>query len=282
MWRGTEESMKIGKVTVGKVALAVALVLAGQGTQAAPHRSPEEPAAARAIDLRKAFGARSPWTFTASQGPDIADPVLDEPEAKVPGALRLCISRDHGETCAPALDGVLTVQGRPDLFSQAHYLSDSRVVFPAANAPILFLQTGSLQSMNGDQRIATVALGYDRAKDVFFVAYEKRVGHNNNQEVRYVAAGPLRGAIISAEPTQDAPFGFWITVNRIDAAKHYAEVLRYRSATRYGDGNPLAVIDSEMPNLQRRLGLWRPGSPMPLPAAPCPKPHLVNAELWCR
>jgi hypothetical protein len=61
----------------------------------------------------------------------------------------------------------------------------------------------------------------------------------------------------------------------------FKEVLRYRSATQYGDGNPLAVIDSEMPNMAQRLGLWKPGAPMPLPARACPKPHLVRMALWC-
>ncbi len=37
----------------------------------------------------------------------------------------------------------------------------------------------------------------------------------------------------------------------------YHQIMRYRGATRYGDGNPLAVIDSEMPGLWHRLGLMR-------------------------
>lgn len=61
----------------------------------------------------------------------------------------------------------------------------------------------------------------------------------------------------------------------------FKQVLRYRSATRYGDGNPLAVIDSEMPNMAQRLGLWNPGALLPLPAGACPSPHLVGLALWC-
>ena len=269
-------------MTMGKSLMAAVLVLAGSGGQAAPAAPAEAPVAARTIDLTRAFGTRSPWTFTTPQGPDIIDPIMDEPDAKVPGELRLCISKDHGRTCSTVLDDALTVRGQPDTFSEAHYLNDARIVFPAASTPILLLQAGSLQSVNGDQRIATVALAYDRTKDTFFVAYQRRTGHNNNQEVRYIAQGPLRGAIVSAEPTEDAPFGFWMTVNRVSPDKRFAEVLRYRSATRYGDGNTLAVIDSEMPNLLRRLGLWHPGSPIPLPATPCLKPHLISGALWCR
>ncbi|HEY1710547.1 MAG TPA: hypothetical protein VGG10_19915 [Rhizomicrobium sp.] len=41
-----------------------------------------------------------------------------------------------------------------------------------------------------------------------------------------------------------------------------------------------------MPNIQRRLGLWAPGAPIPTPARnggshACPKPVLKHTELWC-
>lgn len=269
-------------MTVGELLVVAAVTLAGTGGRAAPAAPPEGPAATRAIDLAKAFNTRSPWTFTALQGPDILDPIMGDPDATAPGEINLCLTKDRGRTCSPVLDDALTVRGQPDTFSEAHYLDDARIVYPAADTPMLLLRAGSLRSMNGDQRISTVALAYDRTKDAFVVAYNRRTGHNNNQEVRYIGAGPLRGAIVSAEPTDDAPFGFWMTVHRVGPDKRYAEVLRYRSATRYGDGNPLAVIDSEIPNLYRRLGLWQPGSPIPLPAGPCPKPHLVSGALWCR
>jgi hypothetical protein len=107
------------------------------------------------------------------------------------------------------------------------------------------------------------------------------VGSNNNEEVRYVASGPLKGAIVSAEPTTDRPYDYWIIVNHLTPDYRYKQALRYRSATLYNDGNPLAVIDSEMPNILRRLGLWRSGQPLPLPKSGCAKPRLVKSELWC-
>jgi hypothetical protein len=62
-------------------------------------------------------------------------------------------------------------------------------------------------------------------------------------------------------------------------------VLRYRSATLYNDGNPLAVIESEMPNIERRLGLWKPGQ-RPYPNfgsndKPCLRPDAMSSRLWC-
>ena len=54
-----------------------------------------------------------------------------------------------------------------------------------------------------------------------------------------------------------------------------------RSATHYSDNNPLAVIDSEMPNIEQRLGYWKSGVALPLPSGACPRPRLIRMELWC-
>jgi hypothetical protein len=77
------------------------------------------------------------------------------------------------------------------------------------------------------------------------------------------------------------PYGYWIVVNQLTPADTYRQILRYRSATLYDDGNPLAVIDSEMPNIERRLGLWKRGDPIPTPDHSCSKPVLRHTELWC-
>ena len=96
-----------------------------------------------------------------------------------------------------------------------------------------------------------------------------------------MASGPLTGSMISADPADRAPFGYWISVSKLTPAHGYRQVLHYLSATSYNDGNSLAVIDSEMPNIEKRLGLWHPGSPLPLPAGHCPRPQLKGMALWC-
>src|SRR3982750_1815685 len=101
------------------------------------------------------------------------------------------------------------------------------------------------------------------------------------QEIRLVKAGPLAGAVISNNPADNAPFGYWINVYRASAGGDYRQILHYRSATRYNDGNPLAVIDSEMPNILRQLGLWRAGPPLPPPPRPGPRAPPLKSELWC-
>lgn len=262
------------------VVLGAGAALIGGSAVAA---SGPQPAATRiaSIDLARAFGTRSPWRFTASQGPAMPDPIgVDE---SVPGPIRLCIGKGENGPCQPDLGHLLRVGDQEDLFSVPHFLRTAEILHPrgAAGRALLLLRVVSLYSGDSDQRVATQVLAYDRARDRFVGVYRYVTGHNNNQEARYVDRGPLKGAMISAQPAEHAPFGFWITVSRLTPAYTYRQVLRYLSATRYGDGNPLAVIDSEMPGIQQRLGLWRPGMPLPLPAGGCAKPRLVRMELWC-
>jgi hypothetical protein len=239
------------------------------------------PSAMSSIDLSKPFGTRSAWRFTASQGPEIEDP-NGMPGDKAPGAIRLCISNDKGKSCRPDLRAIIRIPETDDPFSEPHFLDKAEIVRSGGGRALLLVQVASLHSGDGDQAVGTQVLAYDRRHDRFAPIYEKSTGRNNNQEVRYVTGGALHGAMISAEPTEDAPFGFWVTVDRLTPAYTYRQVLRYRSATHYGDGNPLSVIDSEMPNIERRLGLWRQGSPLPLPKGRCPRPHLARMELWCK
>lgn len=259
--------------------LAFLLTMVVSGAQAQDVRShPPQDSLISSIDLSQAIGAKSNWRFMALQGPRSMDPMtLDQ----IPGKIRLCVTRDGGASCLPDLDHVLRLSPGDDEYSTVRYLNDVRIVHPRAGRTLVLMQVGSRHSGNGDQRLATVALAYDHAGDSFTIVYEKQVGKNNNQEIRYIAEGSLTGAIISAEPTSDAPFAFWITVDRLGPTGRYKQVLRYRSATRYGDGNTLAVIDSEMPDILQKLNLWHPGMKPPLPAGGCAKPRLVREELWC-
>jgi len=170
---------------------------------------------------------------------------------------------------------------------EPHYLLTAKVVYPRGPtaAPFLLLVTGSLNSGDGDQVIATQLLAYDPGRDAFRRIFNKSTGHNNNQEIRFIADGPLRGSVITAEPQEHLPYDYWIVVDALTREGTYRQALRYRSATHQNDGNPLAVIDSEMPNIERQLGLWKSGDPLPSPAAvdgkPCIKPALRHSELWC-
>ncbi|QDH26049.1 hypothetical protein D5366_11545 (plasmid) [Neokomagataea tanensis] len=87
--------------------------------------------------------------------------------------------------------------------------------------------------VNGSHWIMTQVLAYDRREDRFQSLFVQTVGSNNNQEIRVIEHGPLAGDIVIAEPTTDAPYGYWITVLSQDSAT-YRERMWFRSATHYG------------------------------------------------
>lgn len=137
---------------------------------------------------------------------------------------------------------------------------------------------------NGNCGVSTFLLAYDQKTDRFRVVFFNMTGRNNNEETRFVEGGPLLGSVIVAYPTRDAPFRYFVEVYNRASNGEYSQALRYRGRTGYGDGNPLAVIDSEMPETLRRLGLWKTGDPLPVPPtmpAGCTRLVLRNALEWC-
>jgi len=81
-----------------------------------------------------------------------------------------------------------------------------------------------------------------------------------------VEGGPLQGDMIVDYPTEHAPYTYWVEVYRAGKSGRHFRVLRYRGRTGYSDGNPLAVADSEMPEILRHLGLWQPGDTLAVSA----------------
>lgn len=238
------------------------------------------------INLAKPFHARSAWRFVVTGG----SPVKDFGNNDAPGALTLCL---HKGLSGPCVSEPVTLPLRPPTPDYAiawepHYLISAKVVYPWGSkaAPFLLIVTGSLNSGDGDQMVSTQLVRYDIGRDGFRRVYGKRTCHNNNQEIRFVTDGPLRRSVITAEPQEHLPYGYWIVINQLARGGPYHQLLKYRSATLYNDGNPLAVIDSEMPNIERRLGLWKTGEPLPAPrldgkGKPCINPTLRHWELWC-
>ena len=257
-------------------AFAVALSLAGVAASPAVAATSPTPVVISDIDLSKPFSTHAPWRVTVTQGPPIEDPILGD---TVPGPIELCLHASPSASCDPQLRPNSDATGYIDL----HYLNKVEIVYPreASDHPLLFVQAASMHSMNGNHAISTQVLAYRQFEDRFTQIYERLTGANNNQETRYIVSGPLKGDIVSVEPTGNAPFGYWVSLSTLTPQDTYREALRYRSATRYNDGNSLAVIDSEMPNIEQRLGIWSLGASLPLPSGPCPKPHLIGMELWC-
>ncbi len=270
------------------LALALAVGLTAHAATAQTSEPPDSgprPQGAR-LDLTGPFHTRTPWRLDVSEGP----PTKDYGDNDAPGALTLCLHRGPDGPCVSAPVTVPLRATPPDdpIAWEPHYLLTARPVWPRGPkaAPLLLIVTGSLNSGDGDQLVTTQLVRYDAARDGFRRVYARTTGHNMNEEVRFVRAGPLRGAVISAEPQSRRPFGYWIVVSQPTPGGDYRQVLRFGSATRYNDGNPLAVIDSEMPGIERRLGLWKPGAPLPAPrlmgdGKPCLSPKLKHGELWC-
>ena len=261
---------------IAALALALGAAAAGDVRAASPSST-----VIADIDLSRPFVTTAPWRFTASQEPPVDDPVGIG--GQVPGVVDLCLRSSASGPCDDHLQQRISGRGAGDLYAAPHFLRRAAVVWPGGKSrpPLLWVQTGSSRSVDGGQLLFTQVLAYHRAAGSFDRVYRFVTSSNNDQEVRFVATGALRGDIISVEPTDDAPFAFWVTVSALTPDGPYRPVLRYRSATRYGDGNPLAVIDSEMANIERRLHLWRPGQSLPLPPGACPRPHLLHMALWC-
>ncbi len=270
--------------------MAFLFVLVAVVSNAAIAQSPAESSSTQLdaqgmqLDLQKPFNTRSPWRFVVTEGAA----TKDYGDNDTPGALTLCLHKGPSGPCLakPVTPSLRPVTPDDPAAWEPHYLRTAKVVYPDGQsaAPLLLLVTGSLHAANGDQIVYTELLAYDSSSDAFARVYENRTGQNNNQETRFITDGPLRGSVISAEPQQGAPFGYWIVVSKRSGGGAYRQVLRFVSATRYGDGNPLAVIDAEMPTIQQRLGLWKPGQPLPTPTdrdKPCTRPTLKRSALWC-
>lgn len=233
------------------------------------------------VALSGPFATQTPWRLTVTQSGHAGVSGTGDPE---PGVVMPCLRHAGSLTCDPALNVRLDPNRQMSDFDQPHYLRMARVAYRQAGdrEPLLIVVLASIHAGNGGQLVGTQALAYHRDTDRFVPLFTHSTGTNNNQEVRFIQAGLLRGAFVTVEPTTDAPFGYWVTVARSsDPTAPYRTVLRYRSATGYNDGNALPVIDSEMPQILQRLSLWRPGQPLPLPASGCSKPTLKNGALWC-
>ena len=263
--------------TIVVTAFGLAATCAQAQTPVAPDSSLRS--ADTALDLSAPFHTRSPWQFVVTQGPA----ETDYGGNPAPGLLTLCLTKQKAGPCVSKPIETIRPFDKGSLDWGPRYLEVAKVVYPQGT-PLLEIVTASMHAGDGGQVVITQLLKYDRGKDAFEQVYVHDTGANNNEETRFVTVGTLKGDVISADPTNKAPYGYWIVVSRFTSAQTYQQVLRYRSATTYNDGNNLAVIDSEMPNIERRLGLWKLGQPLPLPAhraKPCEHPALKHMELWC-
>ncbi len=235
------------------------------------------------VDLTRPFATRTQWTFVAASLPGSRRNAAGETVRN--WGVAVCFVDGLTPRCGFPMPGK---ESRLYRFGAAVHLYVAKVVFAGANGrnPLLLVKTFGAYGGDGGHAIYTQVFAYDGLRNRFKLIFSNGTGSNNNQETRFVRSGPLRGDIIVARPTQSAPFAYWISVYTWNAQHPYSHrTLRFRSATRYGDGNSLAVIDSEMPDILERFGKWKPGDPLPAPQyLPrwCGRPFFIRrGEEWC-
>jgi hypothetical protein len=236
------------------------------------HQGVTKPKIVSHIDLTGPFATATQWTFVAVQDGGHAIP-----ESEDYGPIFLCLVKATSPDCA-------FYQQADDM---PHDLFAGSVVYASQNksSPLLILKACGEAGPNGNCAIATVLYKYDKGTDCFLRMFQNLTGRNNNQDTRFVESGPLQGDVIANYPTENAPFTYWIEVYRAGDSGQFSQILRYRGHTHYSDGNPLAVADSEMPEILHRLGLWQSGDPLPVPAhlpQGCRHLFMRRGEEWCK
>lgn len=233
------------------------------------------------LDLTQPFATESPWTLVVAQ--DARPPPADLATMGNTSPIAVCFVKALISSCTEARG-----HAGNNWLDMTNGLSAASEVFAGAGKtrPLLMLQTLSAHGVNGNASIGTKLFQYDRKTDGFRQVFVNvNGGTNNNAATRFVEHGALRGDVIVNYPTDEAPYAYWVEVYAPGKSHRYARILRYRSITHYGDGNPLAVADSEMPEIMKRLGVWKPGDALPVPPhAPngCGPPVMRHGEEWCK
>jgi hypothetical protein len=199
------------------------------------------------------------------------------------GAIYFCFVKKAVPDCSHEVFRVTEESGRNPFYQV--FASDVVLAGPEKTLPLLRTKTCGTSGANGNCDVSTLLLAYDGSADRFRVVFYNFLGRNNNEEARFIENGPLRGHVIVVYPTRNAPFTYFVEVYKQVSGGQYSQVLNYRGNTRYGDGNLLAVIDSEMPETLRRLGLWKDGDPLPLPPRlprGCGSLVMHKGVAWCQ
>lgn len=240
------------------------------------------------LELTQTFQTKSRWSLIVAKQPDEESSVEDGGGNRI-GAVSFCFVENKEPDCSEELflakyreQKISFISGEPTF----HELIASDVVFsgPGRTLPLLKIKSCMNRGANGNCGVSTFLLAYDRKAERFRVIFFNISGRNNNEETRVVENGPLLGSVIVAYPTSDAPFTYFVEVYSRTSNSGYSLALRYRGHTGYGDGNSLAVIDSEMPETLRRLGLWKTGDALPIPprmSGGCTRLVMRKGVEWC-
>ena len=240
------------------------------------------------VDLTKPFHTKFRWTLVIGKQPD-EESIAEDGVGRPKGAISVCFVQNAEPDCSEAMflakypERNSTLAPGEGLFYEL-FANDVVYSEPKKTVPLLRIKACTMPGANGSCGVSTFLFAYDREADAFRTVFFNVTGRNNNQATRFIESGPLLGDVIVANPTGDAPYRYYVEVYKRNPAGEYARVLKYRGRAGYGDGNSLAVIDSEMPETQRRLGLWKAGDALPVPPtmpAGCTRLVMRKGVEWC-
>lgn len=240
------------------------------------------------LDLTQPFQTKTRWSLVAAKQPD-EESSAEDGAGNRRGAISLCFVENNEPDCSEEMflakyrEEKISFDSGPGPFYEL-FASDVVFAGPGRTLPLLRVKSCTMSGANGNCGVSTFLFAYDRKAERFRVIFFNMMGRNNNQEARFVENGPLLGSVIVVYPTDDAPFTYFVEVYKRNSDSEYSRVLRYRGNTHYGDGNPLAVIDSEMPETLQRLGLWKIGDALPVPPRMprgCTRLVMRKGVEWC-
>lgn len=270
--QGAETSRVVPAAQIDQSVIAVLVDHGFQGLRVISH-----------IDLTMSFKATSQWTLVVVEDDNPSPQQLATVEDH--GPVIVCMVKVITPNCSGKFYRPVASEGSS--FDRPFHLLSDKVVFASRgeSRPLLLVKLCGAEGANGDCAIATALYKYDKRADSFLRVFLNVTGRNNNQDTRFVERGSLQGDVIVDYPTDHAPYTYWIEVYGPGKLGGYVRILHYRGRTGYGDGNPLSVADSEMPEILRRLGLWRPGDSLPVPTrlpSGCNHLSMHNGEEWCK
>lgn len=215
---------------------------------------PFHPGVVRRLDLTQAFDTRSAWTLVVTELSGEASTVAvrfvrqaDPGAPGIPNGRRL--RKPHNE------EHIKLFPGERSFYS----LLESRIVFSQEGdrAPLLLIRACTLRYGNCSCWISTLLYAYDRDSDSFRTVFFGLTASDTKQATRFGESGPLLGRVIVITPAaseQGAGFGQVVEVYKRSVVGEYLRVLVYCSRNRCTDADGASVIDSEMPEILRRLG----------------------------
>jgi hypothetical protein len=236
-------------------------------------------------ELTQSFGTRGNWSLVITQEP---------PEPVASGNLHFCFVHDGRPECPSAvippcerIDGKL---GCPPPesggFVAAYNTFETISIFQPPDSdmtPLLVVRAGGIWGGPGSN-FGPIVYRYRVETDRFEELFADTRKSNTNGEIRLVTTGPLAGDI-SADNAggRRHASAYELIVYGLQRPEHYVRILDYFGRTTYADGNRLSVIDGEMPEIQRRLGVWKPGDALPVPMElpPACRIELRNGVEWC-